>query len=191
MVSNVTIAAGKKSFPLIDLEILLTSLPIEKDSVILDVACGSGAYVLAMAPLCPNGKIFAFDLWEAGVEELINKVMTKVFTCVVPRIADPCSLPLGNGTIDICLMATLFHDLVQKGSDRDSLREIGRVLKPDGLLAVVEFKKIVAHPGPPLEISISPARLDKILRFSGFTSASTQKIDLGVYTYLALYHPAA
>ncbi|MDD3815697.1 MAG: class I SAM-dependent methyltransferase [Desulfocapsaceae bacterium] len=178
----------RSSFDLIDPEKLFAALPIAKDSVVLDAICGSGTYTLAMAPLCPNGKIFAFDLWEAGIDELIDKIITYTLVHVVPRVADICSLPLGTGTIDICLMATVFHNLVQEGTDRDALLEIRRVLKPNGLLAAIEFKKIPGPPGPPLGIRISPADLDETLRFYGFTPARDREIDLGAYNYLSIYH---
>jgi ubiquinone/menaquinone biosynthesis C-methylase UbiE len=180
--------AGRSSFDLIDPEKLFAALSIAKDSIILDVACGSGAYTLAMAPLCPNGKIFAFDLWEAGIDEMIDKIVTCALTHVVPRVTDICSLPLGTGTIDICLMATVFHDLVQESTDRDALLEIRRVLKPNGILAVIEFKKISGPPGPPLGLRISPAELDETLRFYEFTPARDREIDLGAYNYLSIYH---
>jgi len=43
------IAAGKSSFDLIDFAKLVDVLDIEKGITFLDVACGAGAYTLALA----------------------------------------------------------------------------------------------------------------------------------------------
>jgi ubiquinone/menaquinone biosynthesis C-methylase UbiE len=47
---------------------------------------------------------------------------------------------------DVCLIATALHDFVEDRIDQGVLTEIARVVKPSGILAVMEFKKI---DGPP------------------------------------------
>ncbi len=187
MANRKPITAGKNSFDLIDREKFLASLSMSRNSIVLDAACGVGSYSLAMASLCPNGKIFSFDLWEAGIDRLCVEVFGGVITNIVPKVADLCALPLGSDTIDICLLATVLHDLMQDDTDQDVLLEIKRVLRAGGVLAVIEFKKIAGKPGPPINIRISPAELDETLRLFGFTPCRKSEIDLGDYNYLALY----
>lgn len=182
------IAAGKSSFDFVDQEKLFSELHIKDDTILLDAACGRGDYSLAAAAhIGKKGRIFAFDLWESGINHLIDEIMVRGITCIIPRIADICLLPLGDGTIDVCLMATVLHDLVQDGTDQRALEEIKRVFKPDGILAVIEFKKISGPPGPPVNVRISPAELDERLWQAGFTPVNKQEIIVGEYTYLSLY----
>jgi len=186
--NNTPIAAGKSSFDLIEPEKLFAALQIEKDAILLDAACGQGAYALAAAPRCPQGRIFAVDLWREGIDRLTQAVTDTGFTNIIPVVADISDrIPLDNATVDICLLATVLHDLVQDGTDQGTLSEIKRTLKPDGVLAVIEFKKISGHPGPPINIRISPANLDEMLRLHGLIPERDGEIDLGAYNYLALY----
>ncbi len=187
MANRKPITAGKNSFDLIDREKFLASLSMSRNSIVLDAACGVGSYSLAMASLCPNGKIFSFDLWAAGIDRLSDEVFAGVITNIVPKVADLCALPLGNDTIDICLLATVLHYLMQDGTDQGALLEIKRVLRPGGVLAVIEFKKVAGKPGPPITIRISPTALDEALRLFGFMPCRKAEIDLGNYNYLALY----
>jgi len=181
-----TIAVGKSSFDFIDQERLFRELDIKENTILLDAACGCGDYALAAAARIGNkGRIFAFDLWEAGIDRLIDKIVADGITNIVPRVADLCSLPLGNGTIDICLMATVFHDLVQQGTDQGALSEIKRVLKPGGVLAVIEFKKISGQHSPPMEIRLSPEELEGLVTPHGFRIMKT--VEIGPYNYLTIF----
>jgi ubiquinone/menaquinone biosynthesis C-methylase UbiE len=83
-------------------------------------------------------------------------------------------------------MATVLHDLVEDGTHHGALKEIVRVLKPAGLLAVVEFKKMPGPPGPPEKVRLSPEELLQILVPLGFQYRDTA--DLGTATYLSLFH---
>lgn len=179
---------GKSSFDLIDQEKFFRELEIKEDTIFLDAVCGCGDYALAAASrIGEQGRIYAFDLQEGIIDRLTDKIVAEGITNVVPRVAGPLSLPLGNNTIDICLMVTAFYDLVPQGDDEKALSEITRVLKPSGVLAVIEFKKIPGHLGSPINIRIRSAELDETLRFHGFTSVKPREIKVGEYSYLSLY----
>jgi ubiquinone/menaquinone biosynthesis C-methylase UbiE len=82
-------------------------------------------------------------------------------------------------------MATVLHDLVADNTDDGTLKEVARVLKPGGRLAVVEFKKIDGPPGPPIGIRLSPRQTEARLRPYGFTLTATH--DIGAYHYVTLF----
>jgi ubiquinone/menaquinone biosynthesis C-methylase UbiE len=187
MDNNKSITGGKSASDRIDPEKLLAFLPIRSDSAILDMAGGFGAYAFAMASLCPHGKIFVFYLREEGFERFMDEILDDAVTNIIPNIVIPSSLPLGSGTMDLCLLTKVFHALFQHGSDQEALVEIKRVLKPDGVLAVIEYKKTTGSPGPPIKIRIAPGELDETLRCAGFIPTIKQEIEIGPYHYLSLY----
>jgi len=152
------IAAGKSSFSLIDAEALFAELALGEDTVLLDLACGAGLYSLAAAERIGGaGKIFAFDLWPEGIQALNEEVAARQIKQIRSGIADATkSIPLEDGSVDLCLLATVLHDFISIQSEAGTIREIRRVLKPGGTLAVIEFKVMDGPPGPPLGIRIAP-----------------------------------
>jgi ubiquinone/menaquinone biosynthesis C-methylase UbiE len=183
--------AGKSSFGLIDPDKLFSALDLREDAILLDAACGRGPYALAAAKLIgPAGRVYAFDLWAEGIEELQKEVDRRPAgsaASLVARVADLSrEIPLEEATVDVCLLATVLHDLIQDGTDAGALRETARVLKPSGKLAVVEFKKIKGPPGPPIHIRLSPEELDERLRPHGFQIQQT--LDLGPFNFLTLWN---
>ena len=69
------------------------------------------------------------------------------------------ALPVADQSVDLCLMATVLHDLVQEDIAQAALAEVARALKPAGILAVIEFKKQDGPPGPPRKIRL---RLEEV-----------------------------
>ena len=60
--------AGKSSFELIDADAFLGELELTAGMTVLDLACGRGAYSLALSDrVGPAGTVFAVDLWEDGI----------------------------------------------------------------------------------------------------------------------------
>lgn len=181
------IAAGKSSFSLIDQERLFSEIGLSSARVLLDAACGAGDYALALAVrLGESRTLYAVDLWKEGIDELSRAVEARGIRNVHPAVADISrNIPMDNTSVDLCLLATAFHDLVEVHADQGALREIKRVLKKDGLLFVVEFKKIEGPPGPPLSIRLSPRELEQALASHRFMLLKT--IDLGEFTYLSIF----
>lgn len=181
------IAAGKSSFELIDSKKLFTELGLKEDTIFLDVACGSGAYSIAASDyIGKSGRIYAVDLWKEGIDNLLGEITTGQIKNIHTSVADiSTNIPVGNDYVDICLLATVLHDLIQDHTDEGTLKEIKRILKPDGLLVVIEFKKIEGPPGPPLNIRITPEELENILSTRGFRMIKTT--DIGAYNYLSVF----
>ena len=181
------IAAGKSSYHLIDPDRFFAALDLADDTVLLDVGCGSGSYALAAAErLGAGGTIYAVDLWQEGVEALAREVARRGLGTMHPLVADASSrIPVPDRSVDVCLLATVLHDLIQDGTAEGTLREVRRALRPGGRLAVVEFEKVDGPPGPPAAIRLSPTELDAVLAPHGFRLIATTPV--GLYNYLSVY----
>jgi ubiquinone/menaquinone biosynthesis C-methylase UbiE len=181
------IAAGKSSFNLVDSKKLFSELRLKENTTLLDLACGSGAYSIAASEyIGEEGLIYAVDLWKEGIDNLLKEVKIKQINNIHANIADiSIHIPMESSCIDVCLMATVLHDLIQDDTDQETLGELKRVLKPNGSLAIIEFKKIERPPGPPIQIRISPEKLDAILFSHDFRKVLTT--DIGPYNYLSIF----
>ncbi len=182
-------AAGKSTFDLVDAERLFENLSLGPETNLLDVGSGVGNYTLAAAGRMGtegNGRIYAVDLWKEGIAALEAEATLRGVTRIVPMVADVGStIPVDDESIDVCLIATVLHDLVLDGTHEGALREMRRVLRGDGILAVVEFEKVEGPPGPPIDIRLNPAELEQIVKKFGFDF--TELIDVGPYHYLSLF----
>jgi ubiquinone/menaquinone biosynthesis C-methylase UbiE len=152
--------AGKSSYDLIDRQRFWSAISLSPGMTVLDLACGAGRYAMELADRTrPDGRIIAIDLWEAGIDQ-INQSARENHSAIETHVADVSEeLPVADQCVDLCLMATVLHDLVHDGSAQAALREVARVLKPKGILAIVEFKKQDGPPGPPREIRL---RLEEV-----------------------------
>ncbi|MBN1847797.1 MAG: class I SAM-dependent methyltransferase [Deltaproteobacteria bacterium] len=187
MTNKKPIAAGSSSIDLVDEKKLFDELQIHDGDTFLDVACGNGAYsIIASRYAGGSGHVYAVDLWKEGIESLERQIQIQDIKNIHASVADVSDhIPVADRSVDICLLATVLHDLIQDKTDAGTLKEIKRVLKPEGTLAIVEFKKIDSPPGPPIRIKLSPEELEKHLQPYSFDM--TRMIDVGTFTYLALF----
>ena len=179
--------AGKSSFDLLDGDQLLRTLALQPTSVLLDLGCGSGNYsIAAAAHINPPGAIHAVDLWPEGVAALSARARKEGLLQIQAHQADAAKrLPLADDSVDLCLMATVLHDLVDDDTHAGALAQIVRVLKAGGRLAVVEFEKIDGPPGPPRQVRLSPPETERLLAPYGFSAQ--QITNLNPDLYLAQY----
>jgi ubiquinone/menaquinone biosynthesis C-methylase UbiE len=177
-------AAGKSSFDLIDVDKFFKELDLQKGISFLDVACGRGAYCLAASEIVgEKGRVYGVDLWEEGIELLKAAVDEKSAGNIDALVSDAGKqILVDDHSIDVCLMATVLHDFVEDKIDQEVLHEIVRVVKPNGILAIMEFMKIDGPPGPPRHIRLSPEQVDDMLAPYGFTRELFAEV--GPYNYL-------
>ena len=108
-----------------------------------------------------KGRIHAIDPWDEGIATLKRTIKEKGISKIKPTMADIMKrIPLETESIDFCLLATILHDLSREEQDA-TLNEIVRILNPQSILAIIEFKKIDNGPGPPLSIRITELEADE------------------------------
>lgn len=181
--SRKPVAAGKSSFDLIDPSAFFAHVEIDPGGRILDAACWVGRYSIEISRrLDEKGVIHAVDLWDEGIEILKKTIAERHISNIHPIRADITKhIPVEGESIDFGLMATILHDLSPEEQDR-TLREMVRVLKPGGVLAVIEFKKIREGPGPPIAIRMSEQETEAKITKYGFLK--TYQGEIGEFNYL-------
>ena len=179
--------AGKSSFDLIDIDKFFKELDLQKGISFLDVACGRGAYCLAASEIVgEKGRVYGVDLWEEGIELLKAAADEKGIGNINAFVSNAGKqIPVDDHSIDVCLMATVLHDFVEDQIEKEVLHEIVRVVKPNGILAIMEFMKIDGPPGPPRHIRLSPEQVEDMLTPFGFLQERI--VDVGPYNYLMLF----
>ena len=179
--------AGKSSFDLIDSDTFFRELNLQKGVSFLDVACGRGLYCLAAAEIVgEGGRVVGMGLWAEGIELLKTAAAARNLSNIDAVASNAAEkFPLNDNSIDVCLMATVLHDFVEDKIEQEALRETARVVQSNGVLAIMEFKKIDGPPGPPLHIRLSPEDVENLLAPFGFKQEHIA--DVGPYNYLMLY----
>ena len=182
-----TPGAGRSSFSLIDPERVFGQLRLKRGSTFLDMASGRGEYAIAASQVIGDeGLVYAIDLWEEGIVTLVEQASAKGIKNLKPILGDIGKrIPIENKSVDVCLMATVLHELVLTESADGALKEAARVLNSDGFLAIIEFNKVERPPGPPIHIRLTPEDVERIVTPHGFRKERV--IDVGPHNYLITF----
>ncbi|MBR9981565.1 MAG: methyltransferase domain-containing protein [Desulfatitalea sp.] len=181
--------AGKSSYDLIDSDRFWKALGPVTGLTVMDLACGAGRYTLPLADAVgAAGRVIAVDLWDDGIAQLRAAAREagteRVIETHVTNVAE--TLPVVSGSVDLCLMATILHDLVADGVDKPALFEVTRILKPAGIVTIVEFNKQDGPPGPPKAVRLSLEDVTRRLMVLGLIRFGAV-VELGPHAYLAQF----
>ena len=113
---------------------------IRQGMKVLDLGCGSGAFTTFVArTVGEEGKIYAVDIQPTMLQQLERKLAkpeNQDISNIELKQASAYALPFAEASLDLAYMVTVLPEIPDRGR---ALREIRRVLKPSGILAVTEF----------------------------------------------------
>jgi len=131
-----------------------------KKKVIFDFGCGSGGWALPLAKKLEEGKIYALDILEEPLSALRARAkLEKNFNIETIRADIEKRTPLSSNSVDLVLMTDLLFECEDK---KMVLEEGKRVLKPGGVLLIVDWK--IAVPLGPEKGRVSPQDIKKEAR---------------------------
>lgn len=100
---------------------------------VLDVACGTGRTLLQMATTLPNAKLYGLDLSPYYLQVARKLLRDVADASLVAENAE--QMPFCDDYFDALTSVYLFHEL-PKNARRNVLREMFRVLRPGGVVAI-------------------------------------------------------
>ncbi len=113
---------------------------IKQGMTVMDLGCGSGAFTLFVArAVGEQGKVYAVDIQPAMLKQLKRKLAkpeNQGIRNIELKQASAYDLPFEDEALDLVYMVTVLQEIPDRGR---ALREIKRVLKPGGILAVTEL----------------------------------------------------
>lgn len=112
----------------------------ETDHTVLDFGCGPGRFTAALADLV-RGQAIGVDPIQALLD------LAPPASGVEYRLLEGKDIPVPSESVDVVWVALVLGGIVHPADLRHAAREIGRVLRPNGLLFLVENTS--NHPNGP------------------------------------------
>jgi ubiquinone/menaquinone biosynthesis C-methylase UbiE len=104
---------------------------------VLEVGPGTGYYALPMASwLAPEGLLDVVDLQQEMLDHTSRRAREQGIANIVPTRADATSLPYPDQSFDAAYLVTVLGEIPDQGA---ALRELRRVVKPEGRIVVGEL----------------------------------------------------
>jgi ubiquinone/menaquinone biosynthesis C-methylase UbiE len=161
---------------------IVASLHLRKGMTVADIGAGTGYFAIPIAKeLGDNGKVLAIDL-QHRMLDLLNEKLRKLDSISNIELiqGEAMSTTLSPRSVDMVFMANVWHELDNHAA---TLNEVRRILRPDGRLAILDWRTDVTQPpGPPPDHRISSDAVTKMLTENGWATSHISHI--GIYSYL-------
>lgn len=154
---------------------ILGKLKLRKSMVAADFGSGSGGWVIPLAKILEEGKIYAIDILEEPLSALRARTkIEKIFNIETRKANVERGTTLMSGSCDLILMTNLLFECENK---KNVLEEGKRVLKEGGKILLVDWIK-----DNPLTPEIEWLDFDQIKEMAGELGLQLEKeFEAGAY----------
>jgi len=119
---------------------ILDAMELKPGMDVADVGAGSGLISRLIARrVTPGGTVYAVDIAKNMVDHIIKTAVEEKITNIKPVLGDPHSPKLAPNSVDVVCIIDSYHHFEYPG---DMLSEIIKALRPNGVLVLIDFKRI-------------------------------------------------
>jgi ubiquinone/menaquinone biosynthesis C-methylase UbiE len=125
---------------------ILDELALRPGLNVADIGAGSGLFSRLIAGrVAPGGMVYAVDIARNMVDHIARTVQEEKIANLTPVLGDPRSPKLAPNSVDRVVIVDSYHHFE---FPVEMLAEIKKALKPEGLLVLVDFKRIEGLSSP-------------------------------------------
>ncbi len=118
-------------------EVLIDALGLEADDVVADLGAGTGYFTFRMAPLVPQGRVYAVDIQTEMLRIIEDRAETEGFDNVAPVLGTETGPGLRTQSTDLTLLVDAYHEFSHPA---EMLASIYDATRPEGRLVLVEYR---------------------------------------------------
>ena len=153
--------------------LIWSELGFAGERVAIDVGSGVGFITLPLARAFPDAEIYGCDILEGMVELLRDAAAAEGLDNLTSLRMMPDQIPLSDDSADLLVMAQVHHEL---DAPAPLLLECRRVLRPQGQIAIVDWKDEDNGASPPAGRRVPPDVIRAQLETAGFSQLESHPL---------------
>jgi ubiquinone/menaquinone biosynthesis C-methylase UbiE len=127
-------------------EIVIAAMKLQSGDIVADVGAGSGFYTRRLArAVGPDGVVYANDIQQEMLDALRENAARENIRNIVSILGSETDPKLPKATFDWVLLVDVYHEFQQP---KPMLAAIRAALKPEGRVALVEYRETSTHISP-------------------------------------------
>ena len=161
-------------------EMVLKELSIQSSDKVLDLGAGTGYFTLPVAQMTKE-TIYALDIEPKMLESLSARIEEQHLSNVEVLKGDIQEIPLPSQEVDRIIASMVLHEV----DFSKTLKEIHRVLKPQGTCLCLEWERKESEEGPPLHHRVKSTDMEQVMEAEGLMPLRTRLLTENHYMILA------
>jgi ubiquinone/menaquinone biosynthesis C-methylase UbiE len=161
-------------------EEILQAGGLKSGHTLIDIGCGQGFFTLPAARIVGDqGRIYGIDSSSESIALLQQKADSAGLKNISLVVGNGETSLVCEGCADLVFLGIVLHDFYDPQLVLDNAR---KMLKPEGRLVNLDWKKEAMNLGPPLEKRFDIATASALMRRAGFILEDSR--EYGPYNYL-------